>query len=109
MARSRNADRQGIRQDASRGGPAAELMAFTEVCRSIGGCGHDIVSITSRSGPLADPHRGGGVDDDRRFEQVADELIAMTFTFVESDEDIHTATNAATELAGPTGARCTLA
>ncbi len=92
------------------GGPAVELMAFTEslsfdrrlwpddIAGSIAhveGLAHSrVITDSEASSIIAALH------------QVAAELGAGTFVFVESDEDIHTAIERrVTELAGATGAK----
>ncbi|MBK5333365.1 MAG: argininosuccinate lyase [Ilumatobacteraceae bacterium] len=92
------------------GGPAAELMAFTEslsfdrrlwlddvagsVAHVLGLAYAEIITETEATAIIA------------ALEQVSDELATRTFAFAESDEDIHTAIERrVTELAGPTGAK----
>ena len=92
------------------GGPAAELMAYTEslsfdqrlwrddIAGSIAhvrGLAHvGLLTVAERDAVLA------------ALEQVAGEMEAGSFTFVASDEDIHTAVERrVTELAGPAGAK----
>ena len=92
------------------GGPAAELMAFTEslsfdrrlwpddVAGSIAhvqGLAHaEIISDAEASSIIA------------ALDRVANELAQDRFVFIDSDEDIHTAIERrVTELAGPTGAK----
>jgi len=92
------------------GGPAAELMAYTEslsfdrrlwaddIAGSIAhvlGLLHAQIISEAESAQIL-----GALDT------VADELQAGTFEFVDSDEDIHTAVERrVTELAGPAGAK----
>jgi argininosuccinate lyase len=92
------------------GGPAAELMAFTEslsfdrrlwpddiagsVAHVLGLAHVEIISETEAAAIIS------------ALDQVSDEMSADTFVFAESDEDIHTAIERrVTELAGPTGAK----
>ena len=92
------------------GGPAAELMAFTEslsfdrrlwpddvagsVAHVLGLANAEIITEAEAAAIIA------------ALERVADEMGSGTFSFVDSDEDIHTAVERrVTELAGPTGAK----
>jgi len=92
------------------GGPAAELMAFTESLSfdqrlwpddidgsraHVGGLAEaQIISATERDAVLA------------ALDQVADEMGSGRFEFLAGDEDIHTAIERrVTELAGPAGAK----
>ena len=92
------------------GGPAAELMAYTEslsfdrrlwaddIAGSVAhvqGLAHvGILTVTERDAVLV------------ALQQVADEMGNGSFVFVASDEDIHTAVERrVTELAGPAGAK----
>jgi argininosuccinate lyase len=92
------------------GGPAAELMAFTEslsfdrrlwpddiagsVAHVLGLANAEIITEAEAAAIIA------------ALEKVADEMGTGTFSFVDSDEDIHTAIERrVTELAGPTGAK----
>ena len=92
------------------GGPAAELMAFTEslsfdrrlwpddiagsVAHVLGLAHSEIITTAECESIIA------------ALDQVAAEMSAGTFVFAESDEDIHTAVERrVTELAGPTGAK----
>ena len=92
------------------GGPAAELMAFTEslsfdrrlwpddvagsVAHVLGLANAEIITEAEAAAIIA------------ALEQVSDEMTAGTFSFVDSDEDIHTAVERrVTEVAGPTGAK----
>jgi argininosuccinate lyase len=91
-------------------GPAAELMAFTEslsfdrrlwpddvagsVAHVLGLANAEIITEAEAAAIIA------------ALERVADEMSTGTFSFVDSDEDIHTAVERrVTELAGPTGAK----
>jgi argininosuccinate lyase len=92
------------------GGPAAELMAFTEslsfdrrlwpddIAGSIAhvlGLGHSQILTTQECGSIV-----------AALEQVSQEMATEAFVFVDSDEDIHTAIERrVTEIAGPTGAK----
>jgi argininosuccinate lyase len=92
------------------GGPAAELMAFTESLSFdrrlwpddiAGSIAH--VEGLAHSGILTEAEAGSIVGS---LDQIAGELSGGTFVFVQSDEDIHTAIERrVTELAGPTGAK----
>ena len=92
------------------GGPAAELMAFTESlsfdrrlwpddiegsrAHVLGLCRAQIISEAERDAILA------------ALSQVADEMSTDSFVFVASDEDIHTAVERrVTEIAGPAGGK----
>ncbi|MEO8266446.1 MAG: argininosuccinate lyase [Ilumatobacteraceae bacterium] len=92
------------------GGPAAELMAFTEslsfdvrlwpddiagsVAHVLGLAHSEIITTAEADSIIA------------ALDQVAAEMSAGSFVFAESDEDIHTAVERrVTELAGPTGAK----
>ena len=92
------------------GGPAAELMAFTEslsfdrrlwpedvagsVAHVLGLAHAQILSVAEGDSIVA------------ALDQVAAEMSAGTFVFAQGDEDIHTAVERrVTELAGPTGAK----
>ncbi|HVE18587.1 MAG TPA: argininosuccinate lyase, partial [Ilumatobacteraceae bacterium] len=92
------------------GGPSAELMAFTEslsfdrrlwpddvagsVAHVLGLANAEIITEAEAAAIIA------------ALEKVADEMGTGTFSFVDSDEDIHTAIERrVTELAGPTGAK----
>ena len=92
------------------GEPAAELMAFTEslsfdrrlwpddiagsVAHVLGLANAEIITEAEAAAIIA------------ALEQVSDEMSAGTFSFVGSDEDIHTAVERrVTEVAGPTGAK----
>ena len=92
------------------GGPAAELMAFTEslsfdrrlwpddvagsVAHVLGLANAEIITEAEAVAIIA------------ALEQVSEEMSAGTFSFVDSDEDIHTAVERrVTEFAGPTGAK----
>jgi argininosuccinate lyase len=92
------------------GGPAEELMAFTEslsfdrrlwpddvagsVAHVLGLANAEIITEAEAAAIIA------------ALEKVSDEMGTGTFSFVESDEDIHTAIERrVTELAGPTGAK----
>jgi argininosuccinate lyase len=92
------------------GGPAAELMAFTEslsfdrrlwpddvagsVAHVLGLANAEIITEAEAAAIIA------------ALERVSDEMGSGTFSFVDSDEDIHTAIERrVTELAGPTGAK----
>ena len=92
------------------GGPAAELMAFTEslsfdrrlwpddIAGSIAhvaGLGHSQILTTQECASIV-----------AALEQVSAEMATETFGFVDTDEDIHTAIERrVTEIAGPTGAK----
>ena len=92
------------------GGPAAELMAYTESLsfdRRL--WADDIAGSIAHVEGLA---RVGILTDDERdrvlaaLRTVHDEMANDRFVFVESDEDIHTAVERrVTELAGPAGAK----
>ena len=92
------------------GGPAAELMAFTEslsfdrrlwpddvagsVAHVLGLANAEIITEAEAASIIA------------ALEQVSDEMSSGTFSFVDSDEDIHTAIERrVTEIAGPAGAK----
>ena len=92
------------------GGPAAELMAFTEslsfdrrlwpddiagsVAHVLGLAHCEIITTAEGESIIA------------ALDQVAAEMSGGSFVFAESDEDIHTAVERrVTELAGPTGAK----
>ena len=92
------------------GGPAAELMAYTESLSfdrrlwadDIAGSVAHVLGLVKAS--IISEHEGASVL--AALEQVADEMGAGTFVFVEADEDIHTAVERrVTELAGPAGAK----
>ena len=92
------------------GGPAAELMAYTESLSfdrrlwpdDIEGSRAHVRGLT-RAGILSEAERDSVLT---ALDTVADELGSGTFVFVASDEDIHTAVERrVTELAGPAGAR----
>jgi argininosuccinate lyase len=92
------------------GGPAEELMAFTvslpfdqrlAADDIVGSRAH--VRGLCRAGILTDAERD---DVLAALDAVQSELLASTFVFVASDEDIHTAVERrVTELAGPAGAK----
>jgi argininosuccinate lyase len=92
------------------GGPAEELMAFTvslPIDQRL--AADDIVGSRAhvrglcRAGILTDAERD---DVLAALDAVQSELLASTFVFVASDEDIHTAVERrVTELAGPAGAK----
>jgi len=92
------------------GGPAAELMAYTESLSFdkrlwpddvAGSVAH--VRGLAHVGILTDVERDSVI---AALDQVAKEMSGGTFQFVPSDEDIHTAVERrVTELAGPTGAK----
>ncbi len=92
------------------GGPAAELMAFTESLSFDRRLWPDDVA-GSVAHVLGLAHVKIITDDEATaiiaaLDQVSDEMGAETFVFVGSDEDIHTAIERrVTELAGPTGAK----
>jgi argininosuccinate lyase len=92
------------------GGPSAELMAFTEslsfdrrlwtddvagsVAHVLGLANAEIITEAEAASIIA------------ALEQVSDEMGTGTFSFVESDEDIHTAVERrVTEIAGSTGSK----
>ncbi|MEZ5273505.1 MAG: argininosuccinate lyase [Ilumatobacteraceae bacterium] len=92
------------------GGPAAELMAYTESLSfdrrlwadDIAGSVAHVLGLVKAS--IINEAEGASVL--AALEQVADEMGAGTFVFVEADEDIHTAVERrVTELAGPAGAK----
>jgi argininosuccinate lyase len=92
------------------GGPAAELMAFTESLSfdqrlwpdDIEGSRAHVRGL-ARSGIISDLERDQVL---AALDTVADELGAGTFVFAPSDEDIHTAVERrVTELAGAAGAK----
>ncbi|MFZ9482156.1 MAG: argininosuccinate lyase [Ilumatobacteraceae bacterium] len=92
------------------GGPAAELMAYTESLSfdlrlwpdDIEGSRAHVRGLV-RAGILTEAERDSVL---AALDTVADELAAGTFVFVPSDEDIHTAVERrVTEIAGPAGAR----
>ncbi|MEN9823499.1 MAG: argininosuccinate lyase [Actinomycetota bacterium] len=92
------------------GGPAAELMAYTESLSfdlrlwpdDIEGSRAHVRGLV-RAGILTEAERDSVL---AALDTVADELAAGTFEFVPSDEDIHTAVERrVTEIAGPAGAR----
>ena len=101
---------KALRHGRFEGGPAAELMAFTEslsfdrrlwpdeIAGSIAhvlGLAHSQIISDSESASIV-----------AALERAGDEMRAGTFVFFESDEDIHTAIERrVTELAGPTGAK----
>jgi argininosuccinate lyase len=92
------------------GGPAAELMAFTEslsfdrrlwVDDAAGSVAH--VEGLQRAGIISDEEARLII---AALEAVVDEFAAGSFVFAASDEDIHTAIERrVTELAGPAGAK----
>ncbi len=92
------------------GGPAAELMAFTESLSFDRRLWPDDIA-GSVAHVLGLAHVKIITDDEATtiiaaLDQVSDEMGAETFVFVDSDEDIHTAIERrVTELAGPTGAK----
>ncbi|MDP9464835.1 MAG: argininosuccinate lyase [Actinomycetota bacterium] len=92
------------------GGPAAELMAFTESLSfdrrlwpdDIAGSVAHVLGL-AHSQIITDAEAASIV---AALDQVTDEMSAGTFVFVDSDEDIHTAIERrVTEFAGPTGAK----
>ena len=92
------------------GGPAAELMAYTESLSfdrrlwpdDIAGSRAHVRGL-ARVGILSDIERDQVL---AALDTVADEMGAGTFVFVEADEDIHTAVERrVTEIAGPAGAK----
>ncbi len=92
------------------GGPAAELMAFTESLsfdRRL--WPDDIAGSRAHVRGLAHVGLITGAERDAvlaALDQVANEMQSGAFTFAESDEDIHTAVERrVTELAGPAGAK----
>ncbi len=92
------------------GGPAAELMAYTEsLSFDLRLWPDDIAGSVAHVRGLA--HVGILTEIERdavlvALQQVADELAAGTFEFAPSDEDVHTAVERrVTELAGPAGAK----
>ncbi len=92
------------------GGPAAELMAFTESLsfdRRL--WPDDIAGSVAHVLGLAHSQIISGAEADSiiaALDQVSDEMNAETFVFVGSDEDIHTAIERrVTELAGAAGAK----
>ena len=92
------------------GGPAADLMAFTESLsfdRRL--WPDDIAGSVAHVLGLAHSQIISGAEADSiiaALDQVSDEMDAETFVFVGSDEDIHTAIERrVTELAGAAGAK----
>ena len=92
------------------GGPAAELMAYTESLSfdrrlwpdDIAGSRAHVRGL-ARVGLLTDIERDTVIEALDRVEQ---EMVDYAFVFVESDEDIHTAVERrVTELAGAAGAK----
>ena len=92
------------------GGPAAELMAYTESLSfdlrlwpdDIEGSRAHVRGLV-RAGILTEAERDAVL---AALDTVADEIGSGSFVFVPSDEDIHTAVERrVTELAGPAGAR----
>lgn len=92
------------------GGPAAELMAFTESLSfdqrlwpdDLAGSRAHVRGL-ARTGIISDLERDQVID---ALDVVAGELGAGQFVFAPSDEDIHTAVERrVTELAGPAGAK----
>lgn len=92
------------------GGPAAELMAFTQSLSFDRRLWRDEIA-GSRAHVEGLVHAGivseaEGVSVAQALDQVAAELHAASFVFVDSDEDIHTAIERrVTEIAGPAGAK----
>lgn len=92
------------------GGPAEELLAYTvSLPYDQRLAPDDLVGSRAHVKGLV---RAGILDGDEAaavfaaLDQVGDELAAGTFTFVPSDEDIHTAVERrVTEIAGPPGAK----
>ena len=92
------------------GGPAEELMAFTVSLPFDSRLAAD--DLTGSRAHVRGLARGGILTDAERddvlaaIDAVEGELAEGTFTFVPSDEDIHTAVERrVTELAGPAGAK----
>jgi len=92
------------------GRPADELMAYTVSLPFDQRLAAD--DIAGSRAHVRGLHRGAILTDDERDEVLAAldaveaELAGGTFTFVESDEDIHTAVERrVTEIAGPAGAK----
>ena len=92
------------------GGPAAELMAFTESLSfdrrlwpdDIAGSRAHVTGL-AHAGLITEVERDAVLT---ALDQVAHEMNTGEFAFVESDEDIHTAVERrVTELAGPAGAK----
>ena len=92
------------------GGPAAELMAYTESLSfdrrlwadDIAGSVAHVLGLVKAS--IISEAEGAAVI--AALDRVADEMGDGTFVFVASDEDIHTAVERrVTELAGPAGAK----
>ncbi|MEI7618059.1 MAG: argininosuccinate lyase [Actinomycetota bacterium] len=92
------------------GGPAAELMAFTESLSfdrrlwpdDIAGSRAHVTGL-AHAGLITEVERDAVLT---ALDRVAHEMNAGEFAFVESDEDIHTAVERrVTELAGPAGAK----
>ena len=92
------------------GGPAAELMAFTESLSfdrrlwpdDIAGSRAHVLGL-HRAQILSDIERDAILD---ALSQVANEMATDSFVFVASDEDIHTAVERrVTEIAGPAGGK----
>ena len=92
------------------GGPSAELMAFTESLSfdrrlwpdDIAGSVAHVLGL-AHAGIITDAEAASIID---ALDKVSEELSLETFSFIESDEDIHTAIERrVTELAGPTGAK----
>ena len=92
------------------GGPAAELMAFTESLSFDRRLWPDDIA-GSRAHVRGLAHAALITDAERdavlaALDQVASEMQSGAFVFAESDEDIHTAVERrVTELAGPAGAK----
>ena len=92
------------------GGPAAELMAFTESLSFDKRLWpDDIVGSRAHVCGLAESQIISGIERDAvlaALDTVAAEMSGGTFVFVGSDEDIHTAIERrVTELAGPAGGK----
>jgi argininosuccinate lyase len=92
------------------GGPAAELMAYTESLSfdrrlwpdDVEGSRAHVRGL-ARAGIISDVERDAVL---AALDQVATELASGTFVFVEADEDIHTAVERrVTEIAGPAGGK----
>ena len=108
MADGRRARRSGT--DASPAVRPTPCSPTPSACRSIAGCGP---TTSPAREPTSAACSGPGCSPTTRstailgaLDQVADELADDTFTFVQSDEDIHTAVERrVTELAGAAGGK----